>query len=263
MKLILKIVLISVIMVSSANLFAENMAMNQQTANKEFQTANEFYQNKQFQDAIDTYTNIINAGYVSDDIFYNLGNCFYKIEEYPSAILNYEKAMTINPRNDDIALNLKLANAQIVDKIQPLPEFFLTKWYKSISKSANSSGWGIATLVWIWIGLILILLFVFIKSPMIKRATFALSILSILLAIASYIMANDIKKSEEVDLDAIIFTESVFIKSSPDSESKNLFMLHSGTKVSIEDEVSDWYKIKIADGNDGWIGKDALELIKI
>jgi uncharacterized protein YgiM (DUF1202 family) len=139
----------------------------------------------------------------------------------------------------------------------------LTRWYKSAAKTANSSGWGIAAIVWIWIALIMVLLFLFLKSPMAKRATFALSILSVCISVSSYIMANDIKKSEEINLDAIVFTESVFIKSSPDTESKNLFMLHSGTKVSIEDEVSGWYKIKIADGNDGWISTDALEIIRI
>lgn len=242
-------------------LIADDVSIDENTAKDEFNIANEFYQNKQYQDAIDTYSILIENGKQTAEIYFNLGNCYYKVEDYTSAILNYERSKRLDPSLKDVDFNLKLSNMQIVDKIKPIPELFLFRWYHNLSNFTNSTGWGVIIIVMIWLTIVLVLGFIFLSSPNLKRFSFTLAALCLIFTAIAFIIGSEVKQSELSHDSAIIFTESVFIKSSPDSESKNLFLLHNGTKVTIHDELNDWYKIKIADGNDGWIQKS--EIVKI
>jgi len=226
-----------------------------------FKKANSLYQQNKFIDAINIYENMIHSGITNPELYYNLGNCFYKTENYTNAILWYERALILSPNNEDIQHNLKLSNAQIVDKIAPLPEVFYKRWYNGLHSSNSSSGWAWYSIIFIWLTAIALVIFIISKSYNLKRISFLLGVIFLFSTLITVFFAYSKKTIESTQNYGIIYQPSVYVKSSPDTESKNLFILHSGTKVEILDGVGNWRQIRILDGNKGWVEKNTFTKI--
>ena len=219
----------------------------------EFARANYYYNDSKFDTAVVIYEKILDDGYVSAPLLYNIGNTYFKLRDYPMAILNYEKALKIEPNNDDIKQNLAIANALITDKIEPMPVFFMTKWWRSIGNMLTANGWANASLILFAVILISVFLYLTTRSVGIKKTTFFTSLLLILLFICSISFASDKYKYLNQHNEAIVMTPTITVKSSPSSSGVDLFVLHEGTKVEIMDNTGNWDKIKIADGSVGWL----------
>lgn len=214
---------------------------------------NTAYDEGNYEQALTLYSQIEEAGVESAALYYNMGNTFYKMKSYPMAILYYEKALKLNPGNEDIRTNLEIANMAIVDKINVLPQSFIQRWWNGLKQSFSADGWAWVSVA--MFGLFLVSLFVFLMSRRIgwRKAGFFVGIvalvcfaLSLVFAIGQY---RDLKYQDE----AIIMTPTVTAKSSPSVNSVDLFVLHEGTKVRILDSAKDWNKIRIADGSLGWL----------
>lgn len=230
-------------------------------ADNKFTEANRLYNEGNYEQAVQIYQDIVNNGYNESKVFYNLGNSFYKLEMIPQAILNYERALKADPDNEDAEFNLRLANVKTIDKIEEVPKVFYVQWYNDLLNSFSSTGLSLASTFFIWGALVLFVLFVIVNNSGIKKITFALGILSIIIFISTTIFAVNDYNIEQHQKDAIIFSQSVYVKSSPDDAGTNLFMLHEGTKVEILDEVNQWKKVKIKNGNIGWIEPGSVEVI--
>ena len=225
--------------------------------NQEFTKANFYYNESKYDTALVIYEGILKDGYVSVPLLYNIGNTYFKMKNYPMAILNYEKALKLDPTDDDIRQNLAIANSLITDKIEPLPVFFLTKWWRDLGNMLTANGWATVTLVFLGIFLLLLFLYFTAHTSGGKKATFFIGIIMLLLLICSSIIAiqkyNYLKERNE----AIIMKPTITVKSSPSSTGVDLFVLHEGSKVTILDNDGNWDKIKIADGSIGWLPSSA------
>ena len=221
--------------------------------NQEFARANFYYNESQYDTALIIYERIAEEGYVSAPLLYNIGNTYFKMRNYPMAILNYEKALKLEPNNDDIKQNLAIANALITDKIEPMPVFFLTRWWRNTGNLLSANGWAKASLKFFCIFLILMFLYFTTRSIGIRKATFFTSIIVLLLFVCSLIFASQKHKYTKEQNEAIVMTPTITVKSSPSSSGVDLFVLHEGTKVEIIDNTDSWDKIKIADGSVGWM----------
>ncbi len=226
-----------------------------------FQKANTDYREGRFTQAAEGYESLIREGHVSADVHFNLGNAYFKSGAIPRAILNYEKAERLRPGDPDIAFNLKMANLQTVDKIEPLPVVFYKKWWNTFvhGHTADSyAAWGIG---WAWFALLLAAVYLFVRSVPVRKAAFMTALAAVaastVLFYFSYRRAHELGRTDE----AILFATNAYIKSSPDDKSTNLFMLHAGTKVQILDELEGWKRIRIANGSEGWIESETLEVI--
>jgi len=224
-----------------------------------FQQANKAYQENRFDDAILSYTKIISSGYESWEVYYNLGNAYYKKDEIAHAILNLERALILDPQNDDIKYNLQLARLRIVDKIQEIPRLFFINWLRQISYAINIEMSGIATLL---------LLATFIATLIVRllknKPLFELKLTSFFLLLLLFLFSSSLLYriyDAETNIHAIILTERVDIKSAPDDNSTDVFTLHSGVKVEIKDRSVEWVKIRLLDGKVGWTKKSDLEVI--
>ena len=226
-----------------------------------FNKANSLYQKGNFKEAIKYYEKIVNYGYNSGEVFYNLGNSYYRLKKYPYAILNFERAKRINPSDEDIDFNLKIANLQIVDKIEPLPKFFITEWFEGIRDTFSSSTWAIFTTILFWITLFSLALFWYLYSSLLRRVFFSLGIVGIAFTIISLTFSYQMYNKETHHTEGIIFTPTISVKSAPDESGTDIFILHEGTKVSVLDSLSNWKKIRIANGNVGWIHSKEFEII--
>lgn len=230
-------------------------------AEKTLTQANKCYLQKDYDKAADLYFDLLKHDYQSADIYFNLGNTYYKVQNWSSAILYYEKAKRLRPTDSDIEMNLKMANLQIIDKIEPVPQVFYARWYDSISEKLNSDTWAWLSVIFIWLALVCFAGFLFYKTPRAKQINFGLGVLLLFFTIFSIIISIDVNKDEHTHNKGIIFDFSVYVKSSPESDSKNLFIIHNGSKVKIEDRVNNWYKIKLLNGHEGWVETKVLKRI--
>ena len=219
-----------------------------------YQEGNRLYEAEKYNEAIQSYLTAADAGFAAPELYFNLGNAFYKSGDYPSAILYYERALKLAPADPDVLYNLKMANLHTVDKIEPLPKVFYEKWAESFlyGKSLTGRTWTAIALLWAAVGLIGIYLFA--GNVRLRKAAFIFGFILLISSTLTYIFAWNQSAHFNTQKEAVVFSESVYIKSSPDEKSSSLFMLHSGTKVQILDELKDWKKVRIANGNEGWIG---------
>ena len=112
-----------------------------------FDKANQLYLNGEYSSAREEYQKIINSGFESVELYYNLGNTFYKLGQIPSSILYYEKALILNPKDVDIQFNLDLANRLVVDKINPVNEFFFRKWFRAFAGIIKADSWAFISVI--------------------------------------------------------------------------------------------------------------------
>jgi tetratricopeptide (TPR) repeat protein len=228
--------------------------------------AKEFYSKGEFQKAIDRYQSVLNAGYVSVEIYYNLGNSYFKIHNIKAAILNYEKAKLLDPSDSDIQYNLEMARSFTVDKIESMNEVFFITWLKWVRDLMSASNWGLISLITFFVALGSFLVYLISGRLALRKLGFVLGVVVLVISVISFVMGNQLRKLQTANNTGIIFTPTVTVKSTPAESGNNLFVLHEGAKVEISTEMSDinkveWCEIRIADGNKGWIKRSDLERI--
>lgn len=224
--------------------------------------ADSAYAKENYVDAVALYEGILKTNKESPDIYYNLGNSYYKMKNIAKAILNYERALLLNPGDSDIRFNLKLVQSKTVDNITPMSEIFLITWFKSLTNVVSERGWSRLAIACFILTLILVAVYIFSKQILWKKIGFISAVICILICIFSNVFAS-VQKSDLVSHDAaIVMSPSVTIKSTPNESGNDLFVLHEGTKVLIRDNtMKEWKEIKLEDGNVGWVPANAIEII--
>lgn len=224
--------------------------------------ANAAYAEGRWDAAVSGYEMISDMGLESAALYCNTGNAYAKSGNVPMAILNYERALKADPSYEAAAYNLELMNTRIQDRIDPVPEFFLKKWLSAISYIMNSDAWAIVSLVLLGLTLAMFLLFLLAPSVAGRRTGFFIGL--VLLVFMSFALGFSIsQKKTYMNADkAIVMRPVVSVKSSPSTESsKDLFILHEGTKVTVLDQVGTWNNISLADGRQGWLPASDMERI--
>ena len=223
--------------------------------------ANKMYSEDNFDQAIDLYQKVIENGMESAGVYFNLGNAYFKINDMPSAILYYEKARKLKPNDDDILHNLKVANSRIVDKIETVPDIFYKRWWKNLLYSFTVDEWAVISLASFALLFLMLLFFLLTNRYWIKKISFWLGIAFIVVSIATWVLADQKYKTFTEDHQAIVFTPTITVKSSPSETGIDLFVIHEGTKVQITDHLGEWYEIKIANGSVGWLKEEDIRKI--
>lgn len=224
--------------------------------------ANTSYSDGRWAEAVAGYRMIEEMGFESAALYCNMGDAFFKDGNVPAAILYYERALKLDPSYSDARTNLELMNGRIYDRIDPVPEFFLSKWMKAVCYVMDSDSWAVAFIVLLCLSVAMILLFLLSRSVAGRRTGFFTGIAFVLLASCtagfSVWQKHDCMRADA----AIIMKPVVTVKSSPSAEaSKDLFILHEGTKVRILDSVGEWKNISLADGRQGWLTSGTIEVI--
>ena len=205
------------------------------------------YQATKYEQAISIYESIVAQGYESSELYFNLGNAYYKSNKFPYAIANYERALKLNATDEDIQFNLQLANTHVVDKIEVLPEFFLK------SRALTSNQWAVLSIVSFVAALVLLLLFFLSDRPLLRRFAFWIGLLLIVEAAFSFSFSSKQKAAVLNEPEAIVVTPSVVVKSSPDAAGTELFLIHEGLKIKVTNQNGEWSEIRLSDGNKGWV----------
>ncbi len=226
---------------------------------KHFDQGKELYKNGKYQEAINSWKQILESGEASAELYFNLGNAQFKLNQIGPSIYYYEKALQLSPNDTDIKTNLAFAENARIDAIEPLPESIFTKWYRNVADTFTFDGWAFVAVMFSIIFVGLFLLYYFSISEKRKRWLFAFSLVALLFLIGTvglaFLTYGDFKNNQP----AIIFSSQIEVKSEPSMGSNSAFVLHEGTKVQITAKDGNWYRIEIADGKDGWIPASDLK----
>lgn len=218
-----------------------------------FKKGNDAYAKAEYQESVGFYTKVINEGFESAELYYNLGNAYYKIEEIPSAILYYEKALKLNPADEDIAVNLKFANLKTSDRIPEKPSFFLETWWLAVLFLFSLQTFAILSVIFIILSAVSLILFIYNRLVLLRKTFFYVALSFFILGLISvYLSVKQYNYFNSTD-QAILFDHVVTAKSEPRYQSKDLFVIHAGTKVIIKEKQDNWIKITLTNGTEGWI----------
>jgi len=232
-----------------------------QSSNELFSNANKLYKNGAYNKAIALYLSIEEQGLESGDLYFNLGNCYYKLDKVAPSIYYYEKALKINPMHQDANVNLTFAKRMTIDVIEELPRTFLQRFSESIIQKLPFDVWAIIAVFASFLMASLFLIYRYSSSSKKKLLYFNSTILSFIIMILSLVFAFKNHEIIETNRIAIIFSAKTEIKNAPTASSDDIIELHEGTKVLILDELDNWKKIKLADGKIGWLLSEDLKEI--
>ena len=215
-----------------------------------------------FVGAIQFYEAIIAEGKESADLYYNLGNAYYKTDNIAKSIINYERALLLNPGNGDIKFNLELAKSKAVDKVTPMSEMFFVSWTRSLINTNSERGWAQIAIASFILTLCMLALYFFGKKILFKKIGFISAVVLILVCIVANVFASNQKETLLNHESAIVLSPNVTVKSTPDESGTELFILHEGRKVMIKDNsMKEWKEIQLEDGNAGWVPTNVIEII--
>ncbi len=228
---------------------------------KLFAQANKFYLDQSYEKAAETYEKLIVSGKYAPEVYFNLGNAYYKSGNIAPAILNYERAKNLRPSDPDILYNLRMANLATIDKIEPVPQLFYQRWWDDFVFEGSLNKRAVLGISLFWIAFGLSALYLFSRQIGVKKLSFYGAMFFMIAGTFTCYLTYLQNRHLNNHMAAIIFASSAYAKSSPDEKSANLFLLHSGTRIEILDELSGWKKVRIANGNEGWIEAVAIEII--
>ena len=224
--------------------------------------ADSAYIRNDFAAAVELYENILKNDGESADLYYNLGNSYYKMKNIAKAILNYERALLLNPGNEDIRFNLELARSKTVDKVIPPSEMFFVTWTQTLINTMSEKAWAKTGIITFILTILALSLFIFGKRVIWKKIGFIAAICFFLTTVLVNVFASKQKAELVNHTNAIIMAPSVTVKSTPNQSGTDLFILHEGRKVMIKDNtMKEWKEIMLEDGNVGWVPTDVIEII--
>lgn len=227
-----------------------------------FEEANQAYINGEYSYAAELYENILSSGVESAELFYNLGNAYFKMNQLASAILNYERASLLKPFDEQIEHNLQIARARTVDRVEQLPVIFYQRWWNKLVLIQSVDGWARTGIFSLLASLMVLIWFFFSRTPAQKKISFLLTVIFILFTSLGFYLANRQYKDFFLSRDAIVFSSRVAVKSGPGELSPDLFVIHEGTKVRITEELGDWLEIKLENGHVGWLKQSHVRAVR-
>ncbi len=223
--------------------------------------ADSAYVQERYQQAAKDYEALLKQG-VSADLYYNLGNCYYRMDQMTQAVLNYERALLLSPGDKDIRFNLQMARSKTIDKITPESEMFFVTWYRSLVNVMSVDGWARTALVALIVAIVLALFYLFSDRIWLRKIGFFGGIIALLLFLVGNLFAWQQKSNLTQRTGAIIIKSAVNVKSTPSKNGTDLYILHEGTKVTVTDSsMREWRKIRVADGKEGWLEVSEIEVI--
>ena len=226
-----------------------------------WERGNRLYAAGDYNGAILTYDSIVNEGLQSADLYYNLAGAYFKAGQNGQAILNYNRALRLDPSNDDVAHNLAYVESFTKDNIDTIPVDFMERSGNWLRRLMSADGWGVWSLVMLGVALVAGGFFILAQRRRVRKTGFFVSLVSLVAFIFCLVLGGAARRELLSESEAIVLDTATSVKASPEQNSKDLFILHEGTKVEVLDEFGEWSEIRIADGNEGWIRSSSIEII--
>ena len=246
---------------ASSSAMAQEAPAKSETIQSLKQKADDAYSKGKYLDAIESYEAALKKG-KSANLYYNLGNAYYRTDNVTRAIINYEKARLLAPGDDDIIHNLEVARSKTIDNIQPGEKIFFKVWYENIKTSMGIDTWATLSLVSLVVALLLFLVYLFVKNMMLRKVAFYLSVALVIVFILGNVFASQLKDYTINSKCAVIVSPTATAKKTPTEQGADACILHEGTRGDVIDALKGWYEIRLADGIEGWISEKDVEVIQ-
>ena len=214
-----------------------------------------------YAEAIDHYERVLAQGWCSAELYYNLAGAYYRTDDIPRAILNYERSLRLNPSSKDARENLALAESKTVDHIDRLPQLFITRWYQSLRTGVSLTAWRTICIILLILAVAATVTVIVGRSTRLRRWCLGGAIAAAILLLLASLMLLSATLWHNSHSEAIVMQQSVAVKGSPENQSSDKMILHAGTHVHISESLAGWDKITIADGTSGWCPAEAIERI--
>jgi tetratricopeptide (TPR) repeat protein len=227
-----------------------------------FEKGNLLYQNGKYAEAAKAYESVLEANKESVELYFNLGNCYYKLHQTAPAIYNYEKALVLDPADKDALNNIKFAQKQTIDEIKVVPKVGFAKMLRDFTGIYTFDTWAWITVGFAFLFLLFFMGYYFYQTVAAKRIFFVGMFVILLLLVMSISAAFFEKSHFDNERPAIVFAESADVRSEPQNASTTTFVLHAGTKVYVAETLGYWKKIQLADGTEGWIDSRSIKEVK-
>lgn len=227
-----------------------------------FEQGNTFYNEGKYAEAIDKYSVVLETNNHSPELYYNLANAHYKLNNIAPSIYFYEKALQLSPNDEDIKNNLSYANNMTIDAIDAIPESGFVKILNRSTNTLSFDGWSKVSVGLVFCFVMLFLVYYFAFSSLKKRLAFIGSLAALCLVFVTLAFAFHKYNLDKINNPAIVFVQETKVKTDPNNRSEESFRLHEGTKVQVLESYNNWEKIKIADGKTGWVISDDIKLLK-
>lgn len=227
-----------------------------------FEDANALYNQGKYAEAIDSYEAILDTGYHSAELYYNLGNANYKLNNIAPSVYYFEKALLLKPNDADIANNLAYAKKMTVDAIDKVPQVGFSRIINNVVNTFSMDTWAKIAIVGVLLFVLLFLMYHFSYTTSKKRIAFIVSVFGLLLACFSIAMAFQRELLNKKDNPAIVFAQESRVKAEANKNSEEVFRLHEGTKIQVLETYEGWNKIKLSDNSTGWIISEDIKLLK-
>ena len=223
--------------------------------------ADSSYVEEHYQQAAQQYEQLLKQG-VSAELYYNLGNCYYRMDNMTHAVIAYERALLLSPGDKDIRFNLQMARSKTIDKITPESEMFFVTWYRALVNIQSVDAWARLALIALALAIVLALAYLFAERIWLRKVGFFGALALLVVFVVSNLFAWQQKKAIDHPTGAVIISSAVNIKSTPSKNGTDLFILHEGTRVTITDRsMRDWREVRVGDGKQGWLETKDLEEI--
>ena len=237
-----------------------NLSFSQQ--NDIFVVANEKYNSLDFVGAIEKYNELLKGGFHSSELYFNLGNAYYKLDSLAQSIYYYEKGLKYFPNDSSLTQNLEYLNNLTIDDIESLPEDIVSMQFNYLLNYFSFNTWSIITIITAILSCFIFLLYFLSKSSKYKRTYFTIFILSFMLTSSLLFVNFKIYNVQTTIEFGIVYNDVIEVNFEPNEKSEVLFEIHEGTKVEvIENFDTDWLKIKLSNGQTGWVIKNQIKII--
>ena len=230
-------------------------------AQQVFQEANQAFTTGNYAVAVEKYEAILKENVFSKELYYNLGNSYYRLNQTGKSILNYERALRIAPSDGDVQQNLALAKSHIVEDIEPISNVFIVRWWHLLKGYLSADSWAMLALFLLWTGISGMSLWLLSSKRTLKKRGFILGAVLVPLSILPFLLANNAKNETNSSKYAIIMVRETPFRTSPDANAAPTAMLHEGIKIEILDKISSLIKTRLPNGEEGWIEETAVEKI--
>lgn len=225
--------------------------------------ANVAYQKGNYQDAIRIYNDVLQS-YQSAEVYYNLGNAYFRSDDITRSVISYRRALLLSPGSKDIMHNLTIAQSKTIDKVPVADEMFFVTWYKSLLGTMTVDGWAYLAIISLIVALLLFLVYLFANNILLRQVSFFISAALIIVFLAGNIFAWVLKDAARNSMGAVVIAPSVTAKNTPANAGADSFVVHEGTYVTVIDEgVKEWSQVRMDDGREGWVmTKDIEKIVK-
>lgn len=244
------------------------------TARASWKAGIEAYEGKDFASAVEAFENVVASDHASAEVYYNLANAYFRLGQQSAngarmfgngelgrAVLNYERALKLDPTMDDARYNLDIAK-ELTNDTEAVPEGFLSRVWGSLAGLLTTNAWATISLVMLLTTVILVLIYLLHESLVLRKVSFFVAIASTLLFILSTALSlTQLSAATDTSRAVIIANDTTPVHASPDSGSKIIRQPSQGVTVVVERSQGEWTEIRFADGEEGWVRNNSVELI--